>query len=62
MNDLRLKLARLEARLTQYELGAAVGVPESLISKYETRRITPPREVQERIADRLGKKRWEVFP
>ena len=61
MTDKRMKLARIEAGLSQFELGAAVGVPESLISKYETRRFNPPRDVQERIAGRLGKKRWEVF-
>jgi len=59
--DMRLKLARIAACVTQMELAQSAGVSEALISKIETRRLTPSREVQEKIAARLGVRRWEVF-
>ena len=61
MKDKRLKVARIEAGLTQFQVAVAAGVSEALVSKYETGRLTPPRDVQVRIAGALGKARWEVF-
>ncbi|HPF99834.1 MAG TPA: helix-turn-helix transcriptional regulator [Kiritimatiellia bacterium] len=61
MKDRRLKVARVAAGLTQMDVAQSAGVSEALISKYETRRLTPPRGVQEKIAARLGVCRWEVF-
>jgi len=59
--DMRLKVARIGAGLSQFELAQRVGTSESTISKIETRRVTPARDVQQRIAATLGKQRWEVF-
>jgi len=59
--DVRLKVARIAAGLNQFELAQRIGISESTISKIETRRVTPARDVQQRIAAALGKQRWEVF-
>ena len=59
--DVRLKVARIATGLSQFELAQRVGISESTISKIETRRVNPAREVQQRIAVALGKARWEVF-
>ena len=59
--DMRLKMARLTAGLSQFDLAQRVGVSESTISKIETRRVIPARAVQERIASALSKARWEIF-
>lgn len=59
--DMRLKVARIAAGLNQFALAQRVGKSESTISKIETRRVTPTRDVQERIATALGKARWEIF-
>ena len=59
--DMRLKVARIAAGLSQFELAQRVGISESTISKIETRRVIPTRDIQERIATTLSKARWEVF-
>jgi len=59
--DIRLKVARIAAGLNQFALAQRVGISESTISKIETRRVNPARDVQQRIAVALGKQRWEVF-
>ena len=60
-DDVRLKLARIKAGKSQRDLALATGVSEHMVSKWETRRLSPPREIQEKIAAVLGVKRWEVF-
>ncbi len=60
-NDLRLKIARLRTGKTQRELALATNTSEALITKIETRRLTPSRELQSRIAAALGVERWEIF-
>ena len=59
--DIRLKIARLERGQRQADVAVAVGIPESYFAKIEQRRITPPRDLQEKIAAALGKQRWEIF-
>ena len=46
----RLKLARLESGLRQWDVARRVGVSESQLSKIETGRIIPDASVIERIA------------
>lgn len=59
--DHRLKFARLEAGLRQYELAQLCKLPEPLLSKFETGRQIPSLEIQERIAAALGVPRYELF-
>lgn len=61
-DDRRLKIARISAGLSQRDLALAVNVSEHLISKWETRRLSPRRDLQERIAAVLSVRRWEIFP
>ncbi len=56
-----MKIARLQSGLRQTDIAEKVGVPESYFAKIEQRRINPPRDLQEKIAAALCKKRWEVF-
>jgi len=59
--DLRFKIARLSAGLTQQTLAEAAGCRESLIARIEGGRARPPdRETAERIAEKVGKKPWEI--
>ena len=57
----RLKFARIEAGMTQKQIAEKVDVSENSICKWETGRSIPDRETQERVAEILGVKRWEVF-
>lgn len=59
--DVRFKIARISAHLTQQELADAAKVRESLIARIESGRATPPDcDTAERIARALGKHPWEV--
>ncbi len=52
--------ARRRLRWTQLELARRVGCTESLITKIETGRATPERDLKEAIAAELGIHTWEV--
>jgi len=52
----RLKLARLELGLRQFDLAKRVGIGENLVSKIETGRTRPSRLIVERLAGILGLK------
>jgi len=58
--DIRFKIARQIAGLTQLRLAEAVGVRESLITRIESGRARPTRETAERIARLLGKRPLEL--
>ncbi|HHY32380.1 MAG TPA: helix-turn-helix transcriptional regulator [Firmicutes bacterium] len=49
-----LKLARMKAGLRQIDLAVALGVSESLITKWETGRAKPGGRFLERLAQLLG--------
>ena len=61
MNDIRLKIARMQTGKRQADVASLVGVLESYYAKIEQRRISPARELQEKIAAAVSKPRWEVF-
>lgn len=61
MNDIRFKLARLRSRVTQQQLAEAVGLKEHDITRIETGRMMPDRELQKRIARVLRKPLHELF-
>ena len=46
--------------LTQQSLAQVAGCTEALVSKIETGRATPERELKERIARALEIETWEV--
>jgi len=58
--DLRFKIARQVSGLTQQQLADAAGCRESLISRIESGRTRPDREIAERIAKHLGKRPFEL--
>lgn len=57
----RLREARIAVGYSQHDLATLVGVSEHTITKWETGRSTPEREMQVRVAEALNVKRWEVF-
>ena len=60
--NLRLKIARLAAEVTQLQLAEMCGVQEQLITRLETGRlIAPPPEKRARIAEVLGVRPFEIF-
>lgn len=60
MKDLRFKLARISAGITQQGLADATGCRESLIARIESGRAKPDRETAERIAQKVGKRPFEI--
>ncbi|MBU0716124.1 MAG: helix-turn-helix domain-containing protein [Verrucomicrobia bacterium] len=58
--DIRFKIARQVAGLTQLRLAEAVGVRESLITRIESGRAKPDRETAEKIAQVLAKRPLEI--
>jgi len=60
MKAQRMKAARMIKGLTQLDLAQRVGCSEALISKIETGRTSPDRELKERIACILEIEKWEV--
>ena len=58
--DIRFKIARQVAGLTQLQLAEAVGVRESLITRIESGRAKPDRATAERIGQILGKRPLEL--
>jgi len=61
LGNTRLREARRRAGLTQQQLAHLAATTELVISRLETGRCAATREVQERIANVLGKQRFEVF-
>jgi len=57
----RLKAARVLLEMTQLALAEKVGAKELDISRFETGRAVPPREIKQRIADVLQKPTFELF-
>jgi transcriptional regulator with XRE-family HTH domain len=57
----RLKVARVAAGLSQFELAERVGVSEVTISRIETGRLEAPRILKARIAEVLGMPDFELF-
>ena len=58
--DLRFKIARQLAGLTQLRLAEAAGVTEALITRIESGRARPDRPTADKIAQVLNKRPWEV--
>lgn len=58
--DLRFKIARQLAGLTQLKLAEAAGVTEALVTRIESGRARPDRPTAEKIAQVLEKKPWEI--
>ena len=58
--DLRFKIARQVAGLTQLKLAEAVGVREALITRIESGRARPDPATAEKIAQALGKRPFEI--
>jgi len=57
----RLKVLRVNAGLTQAELGAAVGIKQGTVARYESGDRTPPDEMRAKLADALGADPADVF-
>ena len=55
-----MKAARVILGMNQLDLASKVGVTETLISRIETERHEPPRELKERIASVLNIPTFEV--
>jgi len=51
----RIKLAREDAKLSQLQVGVALGVSDKTISGYESDRIKPPVDKLMKLADLLKK-------
>ena len=60
MKAKRMKAARIILGMNQLDLANKVGVSETLISRIETGRHEPPRELKERIASVLNIATYEV--
>lgn len=61
MRNTRLKVARIQAGLTQQELALLVAVREHDITRYETGRASPPQAIKKRIAELLKCATFEIF-
>jgi transcriptional regulator with XRE-family HTH domain len=57
----RLAAARVLKGITQRQLAERVGTREIEISRIETGRCQPQRQMKERIAEVLGKPTFELF-
>jgi DNA-binding XRE family transcriptional regulator len=57
----RLKVARVAAGMTQFDLAQRVNTHETNISRIETGRLTPAADLKARIAAALGKPTFELF-
>ena len=60
--DKRFKLARIEAGFSQRVLAVRLGVSEHVVSKWETCRLVPDKEMRGRVAALLFKAPYEIFP
>lgn len=61
MRITKMQARRLRKRLTQEQLGEALGIPQSSIAGYESRVSTPSYRVACKIADILGLHAEELF-
>ncbi len=52
---LRLKSARMEARLSQLQVGVIIGVTDKTVSSYEAGRVSPPIDKLIHLADTYKK-------
>ena len=59
--NLRFKVHRIAAGISQRELAEALNTHEVTVSRWETGRNVPDRDVQERVARLLGVHRWELW-
>lgn len=57
MRDLgkRIKIAREDAKMSQLQVGVAIGVSDKTVSGYESNRIAPPIDKLQQISDFLKK-------
>ena len=60
-NVSRLKVARIAAGMTQFDLAKRLNVPEVTISRIETGRVTAAPELKARIAAVLDRPTFELF-
>ena len=60
MKAQNMKVARMMKGLTQVDLAQRVGCSEALVSKIETGRARPDRELKRQIACVLAIETWEV--
>ena len=61
IQDLRFKMYRLAAGVSQREIADAIGTTEVTVSRWETGRNVPALEIQEQVARLLGVRRWELW-
>ena len=61
MKNTKMKIARLERGLTQFDLARMADCTESQISKIETGRIVPNAILRKKLADALRLKSFEVL-
>lgn len=59
--NLRLKVHRIAAGMTQRNLADAVGVTEVCVSRWETERTKPTQEKRQAVADVLECKAFEIW-
>ena len=59
--NIRLMNARVQKGLRQWQVAREIGIHESEFSKIESGRKIPSRELQLRIAGRLGVKAEDIF-
>ena len=60
-NNRRMKAARVMRGVTQMQPAEQLGMKENEISRIETGRTQPGRDLKERIAKTLGKPAFELF-
>jgi putative transcriptional regulator len=59
---MNLLIARINYGLTQEELAKKIGSHKSVISRYESGKMTPRPLMQQRIANALAVSREKIFP
>jgi transcriptional regulator with XRE-family HTH domain len=57
----KFKILRLQAGLTQQQLARAVGVSENQITRIETARLRPKRDLLQQLIDVLGDGVADIF-
>ena len=59
--NLRLKIQRIAAGLSQRELAEVIGSTEMAVCRWETGRARPSPEMRQRVADALRCKTFEIW-
>ena len=59
--NLRLKIHRMAANITQRELAEMVGTTEMTVCRWETGRARPSPEMRQRVADVLAVRPFEIW-